>query len=111
MLTLRMRLGLTQASLAERLQVHRRAVAGWEAGSSYPKADHLKELIALGVEQQAFAVGREEEEIRTLWRAAHQKVLLDEAWLHDLLGASMAERIGEHAGNYRHPLTLVKGEK
>ncbi len=85
MLTLRMRLGLTQAGLAEVLHVQRRAVAGWEAGSSYPKADHLKELITLAVQQQAFAAGREEEEIRALWKAAHQKVLLDEAWLRDLL--------------------------
>src|SRR5256886_2792381 len=85
MLSLRMRISLTQAGLAALLYVHRRAVAGWEAGSSYPKADHLKELIALGVEQQAFAAGREAEEIRALWRAAHQKVLLDEVLLHDLL--------------------------
>src|SRR5881227_2584701 len=85
MLTLRMRLGLTQAGLAEVLHVHRRAVAGWEAGSSYPKTEHLKELITLAVQQQAFAAGREEEEIRALWKAAHQKVLLDEAWLRDLL--------------------------
>src|SRR2546429_4089580 len=85
MLTLRMQIGLTQGGLAERLHVHRRAVAGWEAGSSYPKADHLKELITLGVEQQAFAAGGEEEEIRALWKAAHQKVLLDEDWLRDLL--------------------------
>src|SRR5947209_1030065 len=85
MLSLRMRISLTQAGLAERLHVQRRAVAGWEAGSRYPKADHLKELITLAVQQQAFAAGREEEEIRALWKAAHQKVLLDEAWLCDLL--------------------------
>src|SRR5437588_10566144 len=85
MLSLRMQIGLTQAGLAERLHVHRRAVAGWEAGSSYPKAEHLKELMTLAVQQQAFAAGREEEEIRALWKAAHQKVLLDEAWLCDLL--------------------------
>jgi transcriptional regulator with XRE-family HTH domain len=85
MLTLRTTIGLTQAGLAEVLQVHRRAVAGWEAGSSYPKAEHLKELITLGVRVSAFAAGREEEEIRALWKAAHQKVLLDEAWLRDLL--------------------------
>ena len=64
------------------------AVAGWEAGSSYPKAEHLKELITLGVRASAFAAGREEEEIRALWKAAHQKVLLDEAWLRDLLAPS-----------------------
>src|SRR5256884_1532407 len=85
MLTLRTTIGLTQAGLAELLHVHRRAVAGWEAGSSYPKAEHLKELITLGVRASAFAAGREEEEIRALWKAAHQKVLLDEAWLRDLL--------------------------
>ncbi len=87
MLSLRTTIGLTQAGLAELLHVHRRAVAGWEAGSSYPKADHLKELITLAVQQQAFAAGGEEEEIRALWKAAHQKVLLDEAWLRDLLAS------------------------
>jgi transcriptional regulator with XRE-family HTH domain len=79
MLTLRMRIGQTQAGLAELLHVQRRAVAGWEAGSSYPKAELLKQLIALGVRASAFAAGCEEEEIRTLWKAAHQKVLLDES--------------------------------
>src|SRR5258706_5504297 len=37
------------------------------------------------MQQQAFPAGREEEEIRALWKATHQKVWLDEAWLHDLL--------------------------
>ena len=86
MLTLRTHIGLTQAGLAELLHVSRRAEAEWEAGSSYPKVDHLKRLIALGVRASAFAAGREEEEIRALWRAAHQKVLLDERWLSELLG-------------------------
>jgi len=86
MLTLRTTIGLTQAGLAERLGVSRRAVAEWEGGLSYPKAERLKQLITLGVQQQAFAVGREEEEIHALWRAARQKVLLDERWLHNLVG-------------------------
>ncbi len=85
MLTLRTSTGLTQAGLADLLHVSRRAVAEWEADSSYPKADHLKRLIALGVQQQAFAAGREVEEIRAFWQAAHQKVLLDELWLAELL--------------------------
>src|SRR5260221_10576972 len=85
-LTLRTQLGLTQTGLAELLHVSRRAVTEWEAGSSYPKAEHLKHLIALGVQQQAFPAGREAEEIRALWHAAHQKLLLDEAWLAALLG-------------------------
>src|SRR5437660_8457537 len=86
MLTLRTAIGLTQAGLADRLGVSRRAVAQWEAGLSYPKAERLKQLITLGVRASAFPAGHEEEEIRAFWRAAHQKVLLDEAWLHDLVG-------------------------
>ena len=84
-LTLRTTIGLTQAALGELLGVSRRAVAEWEGGLSYPKAERLKQLITLGMQQQAFAVGREEQEIRALWKAAHQKVLLDEVWLADLL--------------------------
>jgi DNA-binding transcriptional regulator YiaG len=65
-LTLRTRLGLTQMGLASHLGVSRKAVAWWEAGCSYPTAEHLKQLIALGVQQRAFPAGREAEEIRVL---------------------------------------------
>src|SRR5215467_13595704 len=85
-LTLRTQIGLTQTGLAERLHISRRAVTEWEAGSSYPTAEHLQELIALAVRASAFPAGREAEEIRALWHAAHQKVLLDDAWLAALLG-------------------------
>src|SRR5437899_7066626 len=77
MLTLRTNIGLTQAGLADRLGVSRRAVAEWEGGLSYPKAERLKQLIELGVQQKAFTTGREEEEIRAFWKAAHRKVLVD----------------------------------
>src|SRR5579864_8859221 len=86
MMTLRISIGLTQAGLAERLGVSRRAVAEWEAGSSYPKAEHLKAFLTLCVQQQAFPAGREAEQIRALWHAAHQKLILDESWLAALLG-------------------------
>src|SRR2546427_12985085 len=85
MLSLRTAIGLTQAGLADLLGVSRRAVGEWEAGSSYPKAHHLQHVITLAVQQQAFPPGREAEEIRAFWKAAHQKVLLDEAWLSALL--------------------------
>ncbi len=85
-LTLRTAMDLTQVELAQLLGVSRGAVLGWEAGSSYPKTERLKRFIELGVQQQAFAAGREEEEIRALWHAAHQKVRLDEPWLSTLLG-------------------------
>src|SRR5947208_3912117 len=85
MLILRTTLGLTQAELADRLGVSRRAVGEWEVGSSYPTAEHLKALLTLAVQQGTFPAGREAEEMRAFWQAAHQKVLLDESWLSALL--------------------------
>ena len=90
MLTLRKRLHLTQAGLAERLGVSRRAIGEWEAGSNYPREHHLQHLIALCVRQRVFAPEREEEEIRALWKTAHQRVFLDEAWLADVLARPSA---------------------
>src|SRR6266851_8244232 len=85
MLTLRTRLELTQTELAEMLGVRRRAVIDWEGGLTYPKADHLKQFVVLAIERQVWPFGREAEEARALWQAARQKVLLDEAWLGELL--------------------------
>jgi transcriptional regulator with XRE-family HTH domain len=87
-LTLRTTIGLTQAGLAEPLGVSRRAVAEWEGGLSYPKAERLKLLIELGVRASAFATGHE-----------------DERWLQDLLAPAVpiqrfpqAEAPVAHAG-------------
>jgi len=85
LLTLRTAIGLTQASLAEYLGVSRQAVLDWEGGSSHPKAEHLKAFITLAVQHQVFHAGQEAAEIQALWKAAHQKVLLDETWLGELL--------------------------
>ena len=93
MLSLRTRLGLTQAGLAERLRISRHAVGEWESGSSYPKAPHLQHVLVLAVQQHVFAPEREEEEIRAFWKVAHQKVLLDETWLHKLLSSAHPEPI------------------
>ena len=46
-----------------------------------------------GLQQHVFAAGREAEEIRALWRAAHQKVLLEEPWLHELLSQQASPRV------------------
>jgi WD40 repeat protein/transcriptional regulator with XRE-family HTH domain len=85
MLSLRTSIGLTQAGLADLLGISRRSVGDWEAGNSYPKPHHLQHVIRLAVQQRVFPPGREAEEIRAFWKAAHQKVLLDEAWLSALL--------------------------
>ena len=97
MLTLRTKISLTQTKLADRLGIARLAVCRWEAGSAYPKPEHLKALIALAVQHQAFPTGSEAGEIRQLWKIAHQKVLLDEHWLGALLASrnSSQGEVGE----------------
>ncbi len=85
MLTLRSAMGLTQAGLAQLLGISRYALGDWEAGESYPKVEHFKQFIELAVQQAAFPAGHEAAEIRTLWKLARQKVLLDEHWLSTLL--------------------------
>src|SRR5947207_2923140 len=98
MLTLRTKIGLTQTKLADRLGIARLAVCRWEAGSAYPKPEHLKALIALAVQYQAFPTGHESEEIRQLWKIAHQKMLLDEDWLCTLLEHSSSPQDKETVG-------------
>ena len=61
------------------LGISRKALSRWEVVDSYPAAAHLKAIIELARRASAFAAGREEAEIRALWKAARQKVLLDEA--------------------------------
>jgi WD40 repeat protein/transcriptional regulator with XRE-family HTH domain len=90
MLTLRTRLGLTQAELADLLGVRRRSVVDWEGGLTYPSVDHLKQFVILAIERQVWSVGDEEEEVRALWQVARQKVLLDEGWLGGLLSHAQA---------------------
>ncbi|MBZ0293396.1 MAG: tetratricopeptide repeat protein [Anaerolineae bacterium] len=85
MLSLRSKIGLTQSDLADMLGVSRRSVGSWEAGSKYPKPEHLQHFITLAVERRAFPAGKEAGEIRVLWQQSQQKVLLDEQWLADLL--------------------------
>lgn len=85
MLALRTAIGLTQSGLAEYLGVSRQAVGDWEAGRSYPKFEHLKKLLTLAVQCGAFTAGHVSDEIHAFWKASHQKVRLDEAWLTELV--------------------------
>jgi WD40 repeat protein/transcriptional regulator with XRE-family HTH domain len=84
-LTLRTVIGLTRAELSNRLCVSRQAVGEWEKGHCYPNVKHLKALIVLGVNYHAFPSEHEAEATRMLWKAARQKVPLDEHWLSALL--------------------------
>ncbi len=95
MLTLRTAINLTQSSLAQYLGVSRRAVGDWESGNKYPKADNLKQFIALAIKHQAFEAGREAEEIRSLWQTARQKVRLDEVSLTELLSNARSSELSQ----------------
>jgi WD40 repeat protein/transcriptional regulator with XRE-family HTH domain len=85
MLTLRKSLRLTQAGLADLLGVSRRAIGEWEGGLNYPKPEHLQHVIELCMRASVFTLERAEEEIRALWKTAHQRMFLDEAWLAAVL--------------------------
>jgi transcriptional regulator with XRE-family HTH domain len=105
MLTLRTAIGLTQAELADSLGISRRAVGEWEAGNSYPKGEHFKHFIALATKKQAFPAEHEAEQIRSLWQAAHQKVLLDEQWLAALLNHAPPDQA------VHTPITSARGPR
>ena len=92
-LTVRTKLALTQIELAQMLGVGRRTVINWEGGLTYPTVEHLKHFMILAIERQAFPAGHEAEEVRTFWHAAHQKVLLDEAWLTELQSRAGASQV------------------
>ena len=83
--TVRTAIGITQAELAKTLGVSEQAIQKWEGGLSIPTASHLKDFIALAVQQRAFTPAQELEEARTLWKAARLKVLFDEHWMQALL--------------------------
>ncbi len=85
MLTVRTRIGLTQAELAKTLGVNRKTVGNWERGSGYPEAEHLKQFIVLAIQHHAFPPEAVAEEAHAIWQKAHQRVLFDEAWLAALL--------------------------
>ena len=83
--TVRTAIGITQTELAKTLGVSEQAIQKWEGGLSNPTAPHLKDFIALAIQQRAFTSGQELEEARTLWKAARLKVLFDEHWMQVLL--------------------------
>jgi len=84
-LTLRTETKLTQLGLADLLGISRQAIGDWEAGTNYPSPRHLRRLIELFVQHDAFQQGQEADEIRALWQSAQVRVTLDEIWLAHLL--------------------------
>lgn len=93
----RSRAGLTQSQLAAGVGLSgKRMVQYWEAGTSLPKVDSLKKLIALFLKAGSFGTGKEKEEARQLWQAVKENYdarpnnltpypLFDEGWFEELL--------------------------
>src|SRR5690242_13064736 len=112
-LALRRKIGLTQEGFAQQLGISRRALGAWESGSSYPKIEQLKQLVVLAIEQNAFPRGKEAKEVQALWQASHQRVLLDEDWLNELLTAipkratSLVEEEELSTGSNNQPFTFL----
>src|SRR5438105_4063525 len=84
------RTGLTQRELAARVGVSRGSVQDWEAGLSYPDAQHLQALIGAFLETGGLTVGVEANEAEALWAAAlHQaprmQIPFDAVWWAGLL--------------------------
>src|SRR5437588_8771515 len=67
---LRKSMGLTQREMGRLLGINGQAVGQWERGKRSPTVEHLKRLLALGIERHAFTLGQEHEEAHHLWLAA-----------------------------------------
>src|SRR2546426_1868011 len=87
---LRKRRGLTQRELATLLKLSERAGQQWERGMRSPKREHLKRLLALGIQRHAFAPGQEHEEAKQLWLAAGQQADFDAFWMQVQLASASA---------------------
>lgn len=106
--TLRTALGLTQAALAERLGVTERAIQRWEAGTRSPKADSLKSFLSLCIKHGVFAEGHEVEQARTLWKAAHLKVLFNEQWVRGLLAEQETQLLAKESDGALMPPSVAR---
>src|SRR2546428_2718732 len=88
--TLREKAGLSQTEVANALDLSERTIQHWEAGTTYPSADHLKKLLEVYQQRGAFTVGHERDEAKAFWdqamqSASHRKEVFDEAWFVALL--------------------------
>src|SRR2546421_10758805 len=88
--TLRKRMHLTQRELGRLLGISEQAIQQWERGVRSPTVEHLKRLLALGIQRHAFAPGQEHEEAKQLWLAAGQQADFDAFWMQVQLASASA---------------------
>ena len=80
LVSLRKKKGITQAELAENVQVSRQAVSKWESGGSLPSTENLRALSGLyeseEVHEVVHAPKEEREDIPKLVRGNKRKTLI-----------------------------------
>ncbi len=99
--SLREKAGLTQKQIGDALEVSRRTIQHWEAGTAFPDTTHLKHLIAYYFGQGSFSKGLERDEAEALWAqadesAARRKSLFDKPWFDELLHQAAAPEKPPH---------------
>ncbi len=88
---LRKNMHLTQRELGRLLGLSEQALQQWERGVHFPTVEHLKRLLALGLQHHAFAPRQEHEEAQQLWLAAGQQQEDFEAfWMQVQLASASA---------------------
>src|SRR5205809_4810610 len=85
-----LRMHLTQRELGRLLGISEQAIQQWERGVRSPTVEHLKRLLALGIQCHAFAPGQEHEEAKQLWLAAGQQADFDAFWMLVQLASASA---------------------
>src|SRR6476661_7400555 len=98
----RHRTGLTQTELATEIdRSSKRMVQYWEAGTSLPKPDSLRRLLALFAAKKVFRAGQEKQEAARLWTAIKEAAdtrldflnpypIFDEGWFDDRLDGKIS---------------------
>jgi tetratricopeptide (TPR) repeat protein len=82
---MRTRTSLSQATLASLVGVSEVTIRNWELSISKPKPEHLKELIEVLLQRDAFTEGKELEEAKKFWGQARVKAAFDEEWFEELM--------------------------
>ncbi len=101
----REKIGITQKEIGDSLNVSRRTIQHWEAGSAFPDTTHLKSLIAYILAHAGFNKGSESDEALSLWHqadesAARRRSMFDQNWFRELLSSQVQAQPAEKASRY-----------
>src|SRR5438067_6342839 len=103
------RTGLTQRQLSARVGVSRGSVQDWEAGLSYPDAQHLQALIGAFLESGGLTIGGEASEAEALWAAVLREAPRMQTPFDAVWWAGLSARRAESTRLVRPPHEEVAG--